>query len=183
MHFEVECFLLEKSVGLKIETAHGKLKDFLLKNKCAIIAEEAPTHIVVKQGSLWGISPRTAKKKISYRLISQDSGTQISSSSSWTMDYKNLTIIGIVSSVFLAILCLWISADLQAYIVTLKHTYWSWLANAQGMIDLQRAQLLINLTRTLAAFLTLTLTLEVIVIVYAHHRIDMFAEESLRIFP
>ena len=175
--------MLEKNVSLEIEKAYAELKDFLLKNKCTVIAEEAPTHIVVKEGSLWGISPRNAKKTINYRLISQDSGTQIVSSSSWTMDYKNLTIIGIVSSVFLAILCLWISADLQAYIVTLKHTYWSWLANAQGLINLQRAQLLINLTKILAAFLTLTLTLEAIVIVYAHHRIDMFAEESLRIFP
>jgi hypothetical protein len=175
--------LFEKNVSLEIEKAHAELKGFLLKNKCTIEAEEVPTYILVKQGSLWGISPRSAKKKISYRLISQDSGTQIVSSSSWTRDYKNLTIVGIVFSVFLAIVCLWISVDLQTYVVTLKPTYWSWLVNTYGFHDLRQAQLFINLTKVLAAFLILSLILEAIVVVYAHSRKDEFAEESLRIFP
>ncbi len=175
--------MFEKNVSLEIEKAYSELKDFLLKNKCTVIAEEAPTYIVVKEGSLWGISPRNAKKTISYRLISQDSGTQIVSYSSWTRDYKNLTITGIVFSVFLAILCLWISVDLQTNVVTLKPTYWSWLANTQGFLDLQKAQLFINLTKTLAAFLILSLILEAIVVVYAHARKEESAEESLRIFP
>jgi hypothetical protein len=177
------CLLvLEKDVAININEAYSRLKDFLIKNNCTIITEEVPTEITVKQGSVWGVSPRSAKKIVSYRLSSRDSKTHIMSSSYWTADYKNLTLIGSVSSFILAILCLWISTDIQVYVRTLKPGFWSFLANTQGLIDVQKAQLFINLTRLIVVFLAISLVLEIMVVVYAHSKIDDFAAEAWRAF-
>ena len=167
-------------VDLEVTKAFAELKDVLVKNHGAIVSEEAPTKILVRQGSVWGISPKAAKKMVIFRLLPLDFRTKIVSSSSWTRDYKNLTWVGSVCAVALALICFWISDSLVAYVATSKPNFWSWLADTQGSIDLQRAQLFIDLNRYLLVFLSVTLILEIAVVVYAHSRIDAFAEESLR---
>lgn len=171
--------MFEKVVGLEIEKVYTELKDFLLKSDCKIISEEPPIFISVKQGSIWSISPRNAKKTVNYRLFPHESGTRIDSSSSLASDWKNLTIIGSVLSAIVAVLCLWIAIDLDAYITTQKHSKWSWLVGAYGYTGFQRALVLANLTKILAFFLAITLTLEILVAVYVSVRINAFAEESL----
>ena len=171
--------MFEKVVGLEIEKVYSGLKDFLLKSDCKIISEEPPIFISVKQGSIWGVSPRSAKKIVSYRLFPLDSGTRIASSSSLTSDWKNLSIIGSVLSVIVTLLCFWIAVDLDAYITTQKPSNWSWLAGAYGYTGFQRALILTNLTKILAVFLAITLALEILVAVYVSVRINAFAEESL----
>jgi hypothetical protein len=175
--------LFEKVVGLKIEKVYAGLRDFLLKRNCKIMSEEPPFSISVKQGSIWGISPKSAKKIASYRLFPLDSGTRIVSSSSLASDWKNLSIIGNVLSVIVALLCLWIAVDLDAYITTQKPSSWSWLAGASGFTGLQGAMALANLTKILAVFLAITLALEILVVVYVSVRINAFAEESLSTMP
>ncbi len=95
-------FLVEKIVSLEIEKAYEELKSLLLKKGCRIIAEEPPARISVKQGSVWGISPTSAKKVLTYSLSPVASGTRISCSSSLASDWKNLTIIGSALSVIVA---------------------------------------------------------------------------------
>jgi hypothetical protein len=171
--------LFEKVVGLEIEKVYAGLRGFLLKRNCKIISEDPPIFISVKQGSIWGVSPRSAKKIASYRLFPLDSGTRIVSSSSLASDWKNLSIIGSVLSVIVTLLCLWIAADLDAYLTTQKPSNWSWLAGAYGSTGFQRALILANLTKVLAVFLAITLALEILVAVYVSVRINAFAEESL----
>jgi hypothetical protein len=171
--------MLERTVGLEIEKAYAELKALLLKKGCRIIAEEPPTLIRVKQGSLWGISPRSAKKTVSYRLSPHDSGTRIASSSSLSADWKYLTIIGSALSLVVVFLCLWISTDLDAFMITQEPSYWSWIATVNGYIDSQAGKMLVGLTRTLAVFLAIIIAIEVVIAVYAHFRINAFAEETL----
>ena len=171
--------MFEKVVGLEIEKVYTELKDYLLKSNCKILSEEPPIFISVKQGSIWSISPRNAKKTVNYRLFPLDSGTRIASSSSLASDWKNLSIIGSVLSVIVTLLCLWIAVDLDAYITIRKPSNWSWLAGAYGYTGFQRALLLANLTKVLAVFLSITLALEILVAVYVSVRINAFAEESL----
>ena len=165
---------------MEIEKVYAGLKAFLLKSNCKIISEEPPIFISVKQGSIWGVSPRSAKKIASYRLFPLGSGTRIASSSSLASDWKNLSIIGSILSVIVALLCFWIAVDLDAYITTQKPSNWSWLAGAYGYTGFQRALILANLTKVLAVFLAITLALEILVAVYVSVRINAFAEESLR---
>ena len=179
MRREAGVSLLERTVGLEIEKAHAELKALLLTRGCRIVAEEPPTLISVKQGSLWGISPRTAKKVVNYRLASVDSGTRITCSSSLASDWKNLTIIGSALAVLLVSLCLWISMDLDALMTTPQPSYWSWIVTVDGYIDFQTAQSFAGLTLVLTVFLAIILAVEVVIVVYVHFRINAFAEETL----
>jgi hypothetical protein len=171
--------LFERNVGLEIEKAYADLKALLLGKGCKVVAEEQPTFISVKQGSLWGISPRTAKKVVSYRLSPVDSGTRISCSSSLASDWKNLTIIGSALAVLVMALCWWITADLEAFMITQEPSYWSWIVMVDSYIDFQTGQMLAGLTRMLAVFLAIIIAIEAVIAVYAHFRINAFAEETL----
>ena len=66
----------EKIVNLEIENAYEKLKAHLFKERGRIVAEEPPTSICFEQGSIWGITPLTAKKGMSYNFFPQDSETE-----------------------------------------------------------------------------------------------------------
>ena len=179
MRLEAGVSLVERTVGLEIEKAHAELKALLLQRGCRIVAEEAPVLISVKQGSLWGISPRTAKKIVNYRLASVDSGTRITCSSALASDWKNLTILGSALAVLLASLCWWIGMDLDAFMITQQPSYWSWIVTVDGYIDFQTAQSFAGLTRMLAVFLAIIIAVEMVIVVYVHFRINAFAEETL----
>ena len=171
--------LVERTVGLEVEKAYAKLKALLLVKHCKIIAEEAPVFISVRQGSLWGISPATAKKNMNYRLTAANSGTQITCSSSLASDWKNLTIIGCALVMVVASLCLWISMDLNELVTIQQQSYWSWIATVGSYIDLQTAQMFAGLTYMLTVFLKIILALEMAIVVYIHFRTDTFAEKTL----
>jgi len=172
--------LFEKIVGLEIEKAYSELKALLLKKGGKIVAEEPPKYISVKQGSLWGISPRSAKKVVSCRLFPHDSGTRVACSSSLASDWRNLTIIGSILSVIVASLCWWIAMDLEAFMITQQPSYWSWIASVDGYIDFRTGQMFVSLAKMLTLFLVIILAIEVGVAVYAHFRINSFAEETLK---
>jgi hypothetical protein len=172
--------LLERNVNLKILDAYANLKATLLQKGCRVIAEEPPTFISVRQGSLWGVSPRTSKKTVSYRLSNEDSGTQIVVASSLSSDWKNVTIIGSVLSIILSSLCWWIAADLEGFAASQQPSYWSWIITNGNYTNLGLAQAFSSLTRGLAIFLAVVVLLEVIIYWYVNSRIDSFAEETLR---
>ncbi len=171
--------MVERTVSLEIEKAYRDLKAILLEKNCKITAEEAPTLISVRQGSLWGISPLTAKKNVDYRLDAGDSGTRITCSSSLAADWKNLTIIGCLLSVVVVALCLWMSMDLDALVATQQQGCWSWIATADGYMDVQTAEMFAGLTRMLAVFLAVIIVAEVAIVVYVQFRINRFAEGIL----
>jgi hypothetical protein len=172
--------LLERTVGLKIEKAYAELKALLLGKGCRITTEEAPALIAVKQGSLWGISPRTAKKKVICRLAPADSGTRITCSSSLASDWKNLTVIGTALAMLVTALCWWIATDLDSSVTTQHSSYWSWLVTVDdGYVDFQAAQMLAGVTRMLAIFLAFIIIAEAAVAVYAHFKTNVFVEEAL----
>ena len=170
-------------MSLGINEAYADLKALLLRKGCRIVAEEPPTFISVKQGSLWGITPATAKKNVHYRLAAADSGTRITFSSSLASDWKNLTIIGCVLSVAVIALCLWMAADLDALVTTQQQGFWSWIATVDGYVDVQTAEMFAGLTRMLAVFLAFILAAEAAIVVYVQTKINTFAEETLNTLP
>jgi hypothetical protein len=172
--------LLERTVGLEIEKAFAELKALLLGKGCHVTAEEAPALIEVKQGSLWGISPRTAKKIVICHLAPADYGTRITCSSSLASDWKNLTVIGTALAMLVTALCWWIATDLDSTVTTQHSSYWSWLVTIDGgYVDFQAAQMLAGVTRMLAIFLALIIIAEAAIAVYAHFKTNVFVEETL----
>jgi hypothetical protein len=165
---------------LEIDEAYAQLKALLIKKGCRLAAEEPPRSISVEQGSLWGISPKTAKKVVNCSLSAVPSETRIGACSSLASDWKNLAVIGSFLSVVVISLCWWIASDLAAFIATQKPSYWSWIATtASGFTNFQVAETFAALTRTLAVFLAVILALEIVVFVYASRRVDDFADETL----
>lgn len=172
-------WLFKRTYSLEIDKAYKDLKSSLAEKGCKIISEDPPKRIVVKQGSLWGISPTTAKKIVDVNFKVVDSGTQVTCSSRLSADWKNLTIVGCALAFVLVGLCLWMALGLSTFIVTGKPTFWSWLATVNGNLDLAVAQALVNLTKALAVFLSVIIVLEIAVGVYAYAGIDRFAQETL----
>jgi hypothetical protein len=171
----VRC-LLKRTFSLGIDEAYADLKASLAEKGCKIISEDPPKHILVKQGSLWGMSPATAKKTVDATFKTVDSGTQVTCSSHLSSDWKNLTIVGCALAAVLVGLCLWMALDLSMFIVTGKPTFWSWLATVNGNLDFVVAQAFVNLTKALAVFLSVIIVLEIVVAVYVYAGIDRFAQ-------
>jgi hypothetical protein len=172
--------LSERTVDLQIEQAFAELKTILLARGCNIITEKPPKLISVKHGSLWGISPRTAKKTVSYHLSSVDSETRITYSSKLASDWTSLTVIGSGLAVLVASLCLWVALDLKTFTVTQEPSYWSWIVTVDGFGGFLEAQILANLMISFTVFLAIILAVEITIFIYVFYRINAFAEEILR---
>jgi hypothetical protein len=178
-HIECCVCLFARIVRLGIKEAYTEVRQILLGHNCKVIFEEVPNQIVIKQGSLWGISPKTAKKVISYRFSSVESGTRVTVSSKLASDWKNLTIIGSALSILLAFVCLWIAADLNALVASNELGFWSWIAMVDGYVNVPLAQAFADLTQILAVFLVTVVALEVVIVFYVNLKINEFAEETL----
>lgn len=171
--------LSQRSLSLPIEQAYVQLKDILLKNKCKIIEEKPPQYILVKQGSLNGIQPKSAKKTVNFILSPKGTVTRITSSTKIASDWTNLTLIGNTVAAVLTALFLWIAADIENYMQTAKPNLWTWLAHAHGYPNLQYTTFMINLTRATAIFLALTIAVEILIVIYVYPRKNAFAQETL----
>ena len=171
--------LLERTVNLKIEEAYPKLKGALTEQGCKVISEEPPRQISVRQGSLWGIAPKTAKKTIKVNFEPVDLGTRVTYSSKLASDWKNITLIGCALALVLVGLCVWMATDLTAFMVTRVPSFWSWLVVVGGSVDLIAGQALVNLTWGLAVFLSVIILLEGAIVVYVCPRINVSIEGAL----
>ena len=175
--------MFERIISLEIEHAYMELKAILLKKKCVVLCEESPKYVSVKQGSLHGVSPKSAKKVISYSLFPIDSGTRIVSVSSLSSDWANLTLYGSLFAAFVAAVFWWISSEIETYLTTQISGYWTWLAEAYGYPNFQRTLFMVNVTRALAIIIVATIILEILIVVYVYRGIDTFSEEVLRMLP
>ena len=172
-------WLLERTVSLEIDKAYADLKAALLEKGFKILSEEQPKKILTRQGSLWGMSPLTAKKIVEVDFAPVNSGTKVTCSSRISSDWKNLTLVGCAVAAILVGLCLWMTFDLSAFLSTGKASFWSWLVTTNGNVDLQAGQGFVNLTKALAFFLSVIILLEIVILFYVHNGINKLAEETL----
>ncbi len=168
--------LIKRTLTLEIEKVYATLKTSLDQRSYKVISEKPPTHLLIKQGSLWGMSPTSAKKIVDIVLLPIDSGTEVTCSSRLSSDWKNVTIIGCALAAMLAGLCLWMAVDVNAFVANGKATFWSWLVTVGGNVDVSVAHAFVNLTAGLAVFLFVIVVLEIAVAVYAYKGIDRFAK-------
>ena len=172
--------MLEQTVNLKATEAYDKLKSALLENGCKVLTEEAPKQIQVRQGSLWGIALKTAKKNITANLEEAADATKITVSSSLAEDWKNVTIIGCVLATMLIAVVVWIATDLGTFAVTGAPSVWSWIVSSGEIVHFEAVEAFINLAWGLVIFLVAVIILEVFVVVYDAKKIDSFAREALK---
>jgi hypothetical protein len=166
--------VVEQTVNMPIADAYADLKSHLEKEGSKILSETAPTALVVRQGSLWGIAPQNAKKSVTCTLSQTGSETKISCSSKLSKDWVNITVIGIMLSIVLVGVCLWISIDLAHFLDTGVTSTWSWIASAGVYIDYNSGESFVNLTHMLAGFLTAVILAETVLLFYARSLVDAF---------
>jgi hypothetical protein len=171
--------LLERTVNLNVEEVYSKLKLLLFEKGCKVYSEEQLRQIYFKQGSLWGISPKTAKKTIKVNFASVDNGTLLRCSSMLTSDWKSITLIGCSLALVLVGLCLWMATDLSTFMVTNTPGFWSWLFIFGNKVNLVAVQTFVNLTWGLTIFLSIIILLEIFVVFYVYQKIDAVIEETL----
>jgi hypothetical protein len=164
---------------LEIEKAYSKLRTILLERGCRIVSEEPPKHISIGHGSLSGVSPKSAKKAVNYSLSAHETGTRVTSCSSVSSDWANLTLWGNIIAGIVAALFWWIATDIGALAVEGKLGYWAWLAGAFGYPDVQYTFFMINVTKVLSIVLVITIFLEILDVFIVYRKIDSFAAETL----
>jgi hypothetical protein len=171
--------VVEQTVNMPIADAYADLKGHFEEKGCKVISETPPSSLVVKQGSLWGVLPKSAKKVVTCSLSQTGTETKISCNSRLSKDWVNLTIIGTALSVALVGFCLWMSIDLTAFLETGRYSTWSWVASVGSYVDYDLGESFVSLTRMLAVFLSAIIAAEVVIVFYARSRIDTFAKEVL----
>lgn len=175
----VWCLSTTVVVDAELGDAYTQLKTLLTQKECKILLEDPHKSVTVKQGSLWGTSPKTAKKTIHFRLSPNGSGTEVTRTFVLSPDYVRLTVAGCVFAVALALLCAWISVDLGSFAATQQQSSWSWLVQSGNYVNVQGALLLSDLARVLAFFLAVTLALEGLILFYVKRGLGEFAAQIL----
>jgi hypothetical protein len=171
--------VVEQTVTMNFAEAYEDLKAHLQQKGCRVTSETPPSSLTVKQGSLWGISPQSAKKVVSCSLTQAGGQTKISCSSKLSRDWVNLTIVGTALSVIVVGLCFWMSIDLAAFLDTGRFSTWSWIASVDSYVDYALGEAFVTTTRMLAVFLSIIIASEIMIALYARSRIDRFAKEVL----
>lgn len=169
----------ERICRLKNKNAYSEVRTILLEKGCKILSEEPPKQILIRHGSLRGVSPKKAKKIISYHIFPHKSGTKVVSYSSISPDWANLTLWGNIIAGVVAALFWWIASDVTNYLATGKSGYWTWLAGVFGYPNTQQVFFMINVTKVLSIVLVVTIFLEILDVFIVYHKIDAFSREIL----
>ncbi len=175
--------MLERLVGLTVQKTYEKIRMYFTEKDCSFLVDEPPEQMILNQGSLWGISPKTAKKTIKLDLEPIGDGTKVVCVSKLASGWKKITLIGCVLAAALLGLCVWMAVDLNIYMSTNNSSVWSWLIGEGGSVNVLAGRAFINLAWEMSVFLLVVIVLEVAIVIYVKFRIDGFAElvlDSLR---
>jgi hypothetical protein len=171
--------LPQTTVNLGIEEAYAKAKEALIKQGCIVVSEEQPQRLVVRQGSLWGISPRTAKKTVTVTFESASDRTNVNYTSKLASDWKNVTIVGCIIAAALVALCVWMALDLTEFMTTGTPGFWAWLIMSGGTTRVNTGEAFVNLAWGLSVFLIIVIAVEAAIYVYCGRNIEVFAQTTL----
>jgi hypothetical protein len=159
--------------------SYTKVKAALAQRGAVIVSEEPPNGLVARQGSLWGLSPKTAKKTIHMTLERQGNQTAITYNSKLASDWKNITIIGCILAAILTAFCIWVAFDLSQFMVDGNPSFWGWVITSGDYVKLQAGEAFVNLSWGLAVFLIIVIALEAAIYVYVSRHIEVFAKDAV----
>lgn len=166
--------MTETIVKLSIDESIVNLKRLLNEKDAHLIKEESDS-VTVRHGSIWGVSPVSAKKIVRFELSTHgEDETKIASQSKLSRDYVRFTLFGIILTVAVMLVCLWISFDLSA--VVLEHS--NFLGGVVSS-SVRAFRLLSDVILLFALFLAATLVLESVVIININRKIETFARRIL----
>jgi hypothetical protein len=171
--------LLERVLNLKADVAYQKVKAALVEGGCKVTSEEEPRRVCFRQGSLWGISPVSAKKTIKLDFEAAEDKTKVRCCSMLASDWMNITFAGCGLAAVLVGFCIWMASDLSGATASGSAGFWGWFVTVDGNVDVVAAQTLARLAWGLTGFLCLVIVLEAAIVVYAKTKIDAFTQTVL----
>lgn len=169
----------QTTVNLPVEDSYAKVKAALEQRGAVVASEKAPHSLMAKQGSLWGLSPKTAKKTIHVTFEQQGNQTALTYNSKLSSDWKNITIIGCILAAILTIFCIWVALDLSQFMMDGNPSFWSWIITSNDTVKFQAGEAFVNLSWGLAVFLIIIIALEAAIYVYATRHIEVLAKEAV----
>jgi hypothetical protein len=171
--------LSERTVNYKIDVTYQKLKVLFSEGDTKILSEAPPNQLTVKQGSLWGVTPKTSKKNLNVTLKEMGEQTNVKITSKLSADWINITVIGCILGAVLAAVCVWMALDLTKFLFDGNPSVWSWIVTVKGKVEFQAGEAFVNLAWGLAIFLFAIIAAEVVVFVYAKKKINAYSKEVL----
>ena len=175
--------LCERIISLEVQKAYEELKAALLRRGCKIVTEEPTKSIIVEQGSLWGMSPKGVKKRVTFSLFPYDSKTRVVSVTSLASDWVATSVFGCILSLLLAFVFYWIATDMEAFIAAKRHSLWGWLAEAFGYSGFQEALAIVGLIKILSIVLLVIAIVSILTDLYIYAKKDSFSEEVVKLLP
>ncbi len=104
----------EKVVALSQGEALLQIKNIVLSKDCDIIVDE-PSKVIVRHGVVFGYSPTTVSKLITFQVTPHNSGTRVTSETSLATSQMVFQILSIALLSFLAVFGWWLAVDVRAY--------------------------------------------------------------------
>ena len=167
-------------MNLPIEEAYFKIKEKLTANGGSVTYEEPPRQLEAKQGSLWGITPQSAKKTIKIKLTPQNNCTQISFQTKLASDWVNITLVGCILAVVFSGMFVWLAVDLGGFLANLVPSFWSWIIAKGTEVNVAGGKVLVSLAWSLAGFLLVTVLVEFAIVFFVRSKIDAVVLEILQ---
>jgi hypothetical protein len=169
--------LYERIVSLDVEKAYSELKNQLFRQNSKLIVDEVPTHLVIEQGSLSGMTPKGIKKRVEYYFHSQGDHTRVVAKSSMASDWVKLNVASYVIAIALATLISLVASNLS------NNGVLGLFNQAIEVQNYSQALLLSNLLNGVATLFLASIIISVIVDMYAYKRKYALVEESLKVLP
>ncbi|MCW4028254.1 MAG: hypothetical protein NWE92_01220 [Candidatus Bathyarchaeota archaeon] len=170
--------MLTHSIDLSLPEAYRKLKICFVENGCVAIDESEPTQIRFRQGSMWGVTPKNAKKTINATLKATGGKTEVAMASAWTEDWLYLTVGGCIFAALFAGIAFWLAVDLSGFLAGAGVGVWSSLIAANSLY-LGPLRSLVSLAYGLGVFLLAVILVEAAITVNVKKNLDAFAQEVL----
>jgi hypothetical protein len=172
--------LFERIVALDAEKAYSELKNQLFRQNSKLIIDEPPQHLVVEQGSLFGLTPKGAKKRIECHFHPQGDHTRIVAKTSLSSNWKKVTCLGYLIGAVCIALAILLAFTVQA-IAT--QPYFLSIFTEFGSYNYSQLQLIANMLWGLAIFLVSILSVNIIADLLIYRRKDSLIEETLKMLP
>jgi len=112
--------LIERTVSLDPQKAYEELRNLLLKIGCKIVREDPPRSIEVEHGNVYGYTPKSIEKRITFTLIPYGNTKKIISNTSLTKDHIHANVTLIFYSILVAVIFRLISFIMDSIVSSMR---------------------------------------------------------------
>ena len=176
--------LFERIVSLDVDKTYSELKNQLFREKSKLVIDEPSKFLVVEQGSLMGMTPNGAKKRIEYHFHPQgENQTRVIAKSSMASDWVKISAVSYLFVGLLVGISLFLAYDYENAIAIKRSSIFNNIAEAFGLINYSQSFFIIDMLKLLAIALSALVLISLIADLVIYKRRYSLVEETLRVLP